>query len=172
MMAAFDSLERVPWSAVTPRYFLPLALKTASSEHSSPLAKLTGAEVGLATLVEMMIELALSAAASAIGLGVWIKVWNVVGTASGTVALADGTGAPPVAMGAAELSTGAGALGRAGAEPPAAPGTHCEYQSLNLVQLAPSAQAESPVKPFPPHWPQGWTAARTAEVCERPTTVK
>lgn len=33
----------------------------------------------------------------------------------------------------------------------AAPGTHCEYQSLTLVHVYPETQVVAPVHPLPPH---------------------
>jgi hypothetical protein len=35
----------------------------------------------------------------------------------------------------------------------AAPGTHCEYQSFNLVQVNPETQVVDPEYPFPPPFP-------------------
>lgn len=138
-------------SVATPKYFLPLALKTASIEQSSPLARAPvllpapalGVALGVATLVETTTTVDETSSGMATRLEDAIKVSNVVGPATGVVALTDETAAADVGMAAALVAIGAaevwiGAvvallLGRGAAEGAAelgaeslAPSMHCE----------------------------------------------
>jgi hypothetical protein len=153
IIASLSPVVRRPLSVATPKYFLPLALKTASTEQSSPFAKVPvllpapalGVALGAATLVDTTttaLEVETSSGIAA-RLEDAMRVSSVVGTATGVVALADEIGAADVgraaalvAIGAAEVSIGAAVafpLGIGAAEGAAdvgaeslAPSMHCE----------------------------------------------
>jgi hypothetical protein len=150
IIASLSPVERRPLSVATPTYFLPLALKTASREQSSPLAKVVellpapavGAALGAATLVETTTTADEVETSSGIAtrLEEAMSVSRVVGAAMGVEALTDGIGAAEVgitaalvAIGAADVSMVALPLGIGAAEGAAevgaeslAPSTHCE----------------------------------------------